>query len=387
MTKRHVVTVLPAVRTRTIGVHALTRAGLLTNSYDVTVVSDSFPDVRPSGVHCIQIAGRSFNYLGRFCHVPNELGFACAARREVKRLHSRKPIDFILCHGYTLTRFVGQYLWDKKRVHYGMFMHGHIFNRPPGTYDSRLTTFYERLAPGCYKKAHLVFALSPDQAECAIKAGTPENRIVITPNGVRRDDFEAICTEIDGVRSAESSIPMLRMLYVGRLSPEKGVSSLLTACQLLAEWKVDYSLTVVGDGPEYNQLNEQVIRSGISRSVKFVRPVPRKHLAAYYRAADVLCVPSIDEALGNVVLEGIICGCPVVGSDVGGIRFIISDGKTGYLVPADQPKQWAEKLKSILENKEELESIAQNGRKMVEMRFNWKDIVFRMDKAIARTVA
>lgn len=122
MTKRHLVIALPAVRGRTIGAYALTRAERLTEFYHVAIISDSFPDAVPIGIQCLKIAPRSFNYLRRFCHVPNDLAFAYAVRKELKRLQGRKPIDFILCHGYTLTRFVGRYLCRYHDVRYGMFM-------------------------------------------------------------------------------------------------------------------------------------------------------------------------------------------------------------------------------------------------------------------------
>jgi glycosyltransferase involved in cell wall biosynthesis len=385
--KRHLVIALPAVRARTIGTHVLTRARLLAVFYRVTVISDSFPDSNPRGVRFIQVVSHSFSYLRRFCHVPNELAFAYVVRKELRKLQSRDPIDFILCHGYTLTRFVGRYLWDRQSVHYGMFMHGHIFTRPRGTYDSRLTAFYRWLAPACYREAHLIFALSPDQVECAIRAGAPANRVVLTPNGIQREDVGAANREVESAKIATCDPLTLKLLYVGRLSVEKGVITLLRACRFLADWKVEYSLTVIGDGPEVNKLSDLVTRSGILDNVKFVNSVPRERLGGYYRAADILCVPSLDEPLGNVVLEGLICGCPVVGSDVGGIRFIISDGETGYLVSAAKPKRWAEKLKFIAENKDTLKSIAENGRKMVERRFDWKNIMRHMHESIARILA
>jgi len=378
---------LPSIAGRSIGSYALTRAKLLAEFYDVSVISDSFPDTLPVDVQCMQITPRNFNYLRRFCHVPNELAFAYAVRYELKRLQGRKPIDFILCHGYTLTRFVGRYLYRLYDVRYGMFMHGHIFTRPRGTYDWRLTVFYRWMAPACYKEAHLVFALSPDQKKLAIKAGATAHQVILAPNGIENGDI-GICGEsIDVARKIGGEPNGIRILYVGRFSAEKGVDTLIAACGLLAKWKVDYSLTLVGGGARSKELSDLAERTGIADRVEFVSSVPREQLGAFYRATDILCVPSLDEPFGNVVLEGLISGCLVVGSELGGIRFIISDGIDGYLVPAAEPRKWAEKLKFISDNKGDLNSLLENGREMVSRRFDWENIVLDMHKSISRTLA
>ncbi len=386
MRKLHLVIALPGVRGRTIGAYALTRAKILTDFYQVTVISDSFPDAVPAEIQCLQVTPRNFDYLRRFCHVPNELAFAYAVRKVLKRLQGREPIDFILCHGYTLTRFVGRYLCSSCDVRYGMFMHGHILTRPRGTYDWRVTAFYRWMAPVCYREAHLIFALSPDQMNLAIKAGGAAEKVVLAPNGIGKEDIGIFGEDIDMKAITDGEQGRLRILYVGRLSVEKGVDTLLAACEFLTKWQIDYSLTLVGDGPRSTELSDLAERTGIADRVNFVGSIPREHLGAYYRTTDILCVPSLDEAFGNVVLEGLISGCLVVGSELGGIRFIISDGVDGYLVPPDKPRKWAEKLTFISENKDKLDSLVKNGREMVGRRFNWDNIVLDMHEAISRTL-
>ena len=387
MKKRHLVIALPAVRGRTIGAHALTRARILAKYFDVTVISNSFPTAVPEQVQCLPVTTRSFDALRRFCHVPNELSFAYAVREELKRLHTRAPIDFLLCHGYTLTRFVGREFFRCHAVRYGMFMHGHIFTRPRGTYDWRVTAFYRWMAPVCYREAHLIFALSPDQMNLAFGAGASAQNVVLAPNGIIKEDLDSAGVHVRTEEVAGRERNRLRILYIGRLSTEKGVDTLFAACEQLAKWKVDYSLTVIGDGPRSKSLSGLAQRTGIANRVKFLKAVPRGHLGAYYRSTDVLCVPSSDEPLGNVVLEGLVSGCLVVGSEVGGIRFIISDGVDGYLVPPEMPLKWAEKLLYISENKGSLGSLSKEGQDMVSRRFDWEKIVLEMHDAISRAIA
>jgi glycosyltransferase involved in cell wall biosynthesis len=364
MKKRHVVIAVSAARNRTIGVYAIIRAEILSAHCYVTVISDSFPDAIPAEVQFRQVFPSNFDYLRRFCHVPNELAFASAVRAELVQLQSKQPIDFLLCHGYTLTKYVGRQLCKRHGVRYGMFMHGHIFARPRGSYDWRLTAFYRWIARVCYREAHLVFALSPSQRDLAIGAGATAHRVVLAPNGIRRQDIGIVCGDYGMVGILEVAPSRLRILYVGRLSVEKGVDTLLAACGILSKWKVSYSLTL-----------------------DFVGSVKRENLGAYYRAADVLCVPSLDEPFGNVILEALVGGCTVVGSEVGGIPFIISDGVDGYLVPPNDPQKWAKKLRLISEDKGRLDGLVKNGREMVERRFSWENIVRGMHEAISKTLA
>jgi glycosyltransferase involved in cell wall biosynthesis len=386
MKKRHVVIALPAVRDRTIGAHAITRAKILAEHYHVTIISDSFPDAVPVEVKFQQVFPSNFDYLRRFCHVPNEWAFASSVRAKLVQLQARQPIDFLLCHGYTLTKYVGRHLCKRYGVRYGMFMHGHIFTRPRGSYDWRLTAFYRLIAPVCYKEAHLIFALSPSQRDLAIRAGAAAHRVVLAPNGIRRQDIEIVCGDNDTVGIPEVVPSRLRILYVGRLSVEKGVDTLLAACKILTEWETEYSLTLVGDGPSREELSDLAQHAGIANCVNFVGSVNREHVGAHYRVADVLCVPSLDEPFGNVVLEGLVGGCVVVGSEVGGIRFIITDGVDGYLVPPEKPQKWAEKLRFVSENRNQLDGLVRNGQEMVDRRFGWESIVHGMHEAISRTL-
>lgn len=123
------------------------------------------------------------------------------------------------------------------------------------------------------------------------------------------------------------------VLYAGRLSPEKGVSTLLRAMEGL-----DIPLRIVGDGPLRGALEERVARSRLSDRVTFAGYRTGEDLACEYRNAACLVIPS--EWYENApmsVLEAFTHGKPVIGADIGGIPEMIEPGKTGFLFPpADQ---------------------------------------------------
>jgi D-inositol-3-phosphate glycosyltransferase len=84
--------------------------------------------------------------------------------------------------------------------------------------------------------------------------------------------------------------------------------------------------------------------------VRFVEPQPHHILSTYYRAADVVLVPSRSESFGLVALEAAACGIPVVATAVGGLLNIIEDGRTGFLVPDRQPDVFARHIATILDD-------------------------------------
>ena len=132
-------------------------------------------------------------------------------------------------------------------------------------------------------------------------------------------------------------------LYMGRLSPEKGVGTLLRA------WTdVNSPLVIVGDGPEASRL-----RSMAPPNVRFAGPVDRTGTRRFLRAARGVLAPSISyEAAGKVVLEAYAAGVPVVVSNLGGLPEVVQDGVTGLILPPADSSSWTEAAHRLLDNDE-----------------------------------
>jgi D-inositol-3-phosphate glycosyltransferase len=147
----------------------------------------------------------------------------------------------------------------------------------------------------------------------------------------------------------DGDAPML--LFVGRIQRLKGVD---IAIEALAQLAPPVHLVVVGgpsgdDGEdEMRRLKTLVRACSLDGRVRFVAPQPHDHLSTYYRAADACLVPSRSESFGLVALEAAACGTPVVASAVGGLRTLVDDGRTGFLVEAGEATHLATAVGQLL---------------------------------------
>lgn len=179
---------------------------------------------------------------------------------------------------------------------------------------------------------------------------TPEERISYVVPGVEHALFSP------GTQSAARQAVGLderpTILFVGRIQPLKGPS---VAVEALGRMKNrDARLVIVG-GPsglkgqgEIDRVNQAIERYGLRDRVVFHEPVPHHLLSSWYRAADVVVVPSRSESFGLVALEASACGTPVVASSVGGLRTLVEHGRTGFLVSGRDPSVFATYLDQIL---------------------------------------
>ena len=145
--------------------------------------------------------------------------------------------------------------------------------------------------------------------------------------------------------------------FVGRIQPHKGPDLLIRAtAEMLSHSPHLRSKLIVfviggvsGAGTaEVEKLKEMVKWSGISDVVRFMPPMSRNELPDWYRAADLVCVPSYSESFGLVALESQACGTPVVATAVGGLRTAVADGISGVLVDGHDPRAWSSVLARLL---------------------------------------
>ena len=214
--------------------------------------------------------------------------------------------------------------------------------------------------------------------------GDPPGRIEIVPPGVDHAFFAP--GDRGGARTALGWGREPILLFVGRIQPLKGLD---VAVGALAELdRPDVRLVVVG-GASGSHGDGEVARIwslacdlGVAEQIHLVAPQPHHLLSTYYRAADVVVVPSRSESFGLVALEAAACGVPVVASGVGGLLTLVDHGRTGFLVPERDPVEFASDIARLLDEPllaaQMGEAAAQRAR-----RYTWSFAAARLRRAYA----
>jgi glycosyltransferase involved in cell wall biosynthesis len=190
------------------------------------------------------------------------------------------------------------------------------------------------------------------------------------------------------------------VLQLGRLVPRKGIDTVVRALATLRERTgIDAHLYVVGGNadlpneiatPEIARLRGIAAGCGASDHVTFVGRRGRAQLREFYAAADVFVTTPWYEPFGITPIEAMACARPVVGADVGGIRYSVVDGKTGFLVPPRDPDSLAERLARLARDPALGERMGEAGFERVHTSFTWSRVAHMLEdvyRGVARTPA
>lgn len=159
------------------------------------------------------------------------------------------------------------------------------------------------------------------------------------------------------------------LLYVGRIAPEKDLEVLMEAAALLNQRGLEYRLLIVGDGPSRRKLEELKIDN-----VVFCGYQRGQDLYDLYASADIFVFPSLTETFGNVVVEAMASGLPVVAALAGGVEDNLQPGKNGLAFTAGDACDMATQIESLLKQPDLLRTLARGALAHARSR-NWEDIL------------
>ncbi|MEM3791505.1 MAG: glycosyltransferase [Candidatus Micrarchaeaceae archaeon] len=204
-------------------------------------------------------------------------------------------------------------------------------------YVWKYTTFF-------FKKCNVTIAPSNTTKEMLEKHGI--RNVEVVPNGVDLSKFNLKVSKKKAVRHYGLDEEKAKILYIGRLSPEKKVEVAIKAMKY-----VDNAVLLVGGtGPEEERYKRLVRSLGIEGRVRFLGFVSDEILPSLYSASDLLCHPSTFETQGITAIEAMACGKPVVGADFMALSELIINGYNGEKFKADDYRECSMKIRKVLNN-------------------------------------
>ncbi len=209
-----------------------------------------------------------------------------------------------------------------------------------------------------------VVAATPIEMEDLLEHyGADPARLCLNPPGINHDWFSP--GDQEAARRRIGVDPTRRhVLFVGRIQAIKGLDVTLDAFEHVVGDVADADLLIVGGasgskGPaELRALRDRISGTRLSDRVELRTPQPHRDLADYYRAADVLVLPSRSESFGLVAVEAQACGVPVVAAAIGGLNHVVVDGMSGFLVDGWEPADYAKRITAILCDRNLAESLS-----------------------------
>jgi glycosyltransferase involved in cell wall biosynthesis len=259
--------------------------------------------------------------------------------------------------------------------------HGHVFHSYFGTLKTHLfKTIERRLA----RKSSAIVAISDIQA----KELSEEHRICsidkmhVIPLGFDLDKFR----DEGGVKrhsireKYRLSEDVVAIAIIGRLAPIKNHGFFLNVIEKIArETKRKLAVFIVGDGecmPSIKARKQKISEPNL----QFFLTSWVKEMDCFIPGMDIVCLTSLNEGTPVSLIEAQAAGVPVISTDVGGVRDVVSEGQTGFIVAKENENEYAQKLALLVTDKKKRSEMSQNGWKFVEDKFHYRRLVQDMEK-------
>jgi glycosyltransferase involved in cell wall biosynthesis len=274
--------------------------------------------------------------------------------------------------------------------------YGNVFAIPPGRLSAPvvvasirdrgpyLTAMQRRVQRQVCRLADCVLVNADAVKSWLIGDGYAASKIVVIPNGVDLSRFEPTGDRMQLRRALGVPAGTRLVAVVSRLTALKGIEDFIDAAAIVAAKRSDVTFLIVGEPSPINNrayvddLRVRAAQRGIANRVTFTGL--RSDVPALLSAVDVSVMPSLNEALSNVLLESMAAGTAVVATDVGGTTEALADGKSGVLVPPANPRLMAEAMLRLLDNPSLARELGETARRTIGNRYS-------LDRMVASTEA
>ena len=259
--------------------------------------------------------------------------------------------------------------------------HGHVFHSYFGNFKTRLYKLIERKLA---KQSTGIVAISNLQKEELSKQHNicAGKKITVIPWGFDLDKFHDNLEEKRLFTRSEYSLTddEVAVSIIGRLVPIKNHSLFLESIEIVSK-QTDKKIAVfiVGDGTERESIEQKIESMQLGSNVRFVLTSWIKNIDCFNAGMDILCLTSKNEGTPVSLIEAQAANIPVISTDVGGVRDVVEDGITGFIVPKNSKERFSEKLLLLIENEETRKLMSQNGWDFVKNKFHYTTLVGNME--------
>ncbi len=265
--------------------------------------------------------------------------------------------------------------------------HGHVFH---SYFGKTKTLIYKLIERRLAKLSTGIVAISPIQKEelSSIHRICQSDKIKVIPLGFDLMKFQENLTEkrIETRQRWNLNEEEVAIAIVGRLAPIKNHSLFLDVVEMLAEKGIKARYFIVGDGQEKTSIEQRAKELEKKYGLKVELTSWIKDIATFNAGMDIICLSSDNEGTPVSLIEAQASGVPVISTDVGGVKDILDEGETGFVVPKKDPQSFSEKLQLLIENKEIRRKMSQNGWNFVRDKFHYTTLVKNMENYYAELI-
>lgn len=303
------------------------------------------------------------------------LVFSVVTNININKWVTAKKLNLISFHGGTGGVFLAREL-DIPIIY---TCHGTLYRQYKSSPIQRWKWVLSKLEQRSYEQAEVIRAVSKDVRNIIVsKYGINAEKVKVIYNGVNSDEFK----KIEEVNKIQNSL-----IFVGRLEPRKGISSLVREVIPLIKKDIpDVKLFIAGSGSLQNELKALVKSLGLEPNITFLGWVSGQELVKWYNQACIAVIPPIFEPFGQTTTEAMSCGTPIIATRVPAISEIIENGENGLLVEYGDIKALSEAIIGLLGDDAMQRKFSIAGRKDVEHKFNWDTVAKEMKKIILTTM-
>ncbi|MHA1249855.1 MAG: glycosyltransferase family 4 protein [Candidatus Helarchaeota archaeon] len=203
-----------------------------------------------------------------------------------------------------------------------------------------------------------------------IQFGYKPKKIRIIPNAINLNEFNY---------NFQNNNKENLILFVGRFEEQKGIRYLLKSVPLILD-EIKCNLWLIGDGPEKRSIYNLINKLNIKNNVKIFSNVSDNFLLNAYGKSNVIILPSLWEGLSTVALESMAMSKPIIASKIPSFEEVIFNNFNGFLVDIKDPNQIADKTIQILKNKQLQIKLGKNGFNLVQKKYNWNKVIYKILK-------